>query len=449
MFDSLAVIHVHSVLCSHAWFTLFHCLLLTATHMYMECNYEWASFVFICPFFFSFKSSGSPSSSPSNSMKFSGPITETPERTPSDESKDFPSGDDKMPSAKKRRAALMERIKKFNETRNQDPYPDPDPAAPLQDKTPSSYSSPKETIVNDPSESTPFPRIKSKTTTDPAKPLTFNRLSSGERIGMVEEIVEEQDQPTTPKKCPNCQNHLSDSSVCPYCSSLPSPLETPTPKPRPVPKPRTRRPKTEVQAPREPSPMQVSRISGGLNPPTHSTSQQNPLGLELPPLAEPKETPEPLRQSEELEEAVPYQPKANPVESEALKNLYEKYKREAEYFKSLSLKEQDEHIDQQIEGRRSVDHLRRFYKGMDWYGRNERKELECFERLGPDSQKRLLEEKRSKGEKISHLLVRYIGPKIGRKAIEVEDEHLQRKQQEKEKAKNDGKYFCECIKVSL
>ena len=308
---------------------------------------------------------------------------------------------------------------------------------------------------------------------------------SQELVGTIpEEDVPLTTPPAMPTKCPKCLNHLKESNVCSYCAT--------TSRPHPVPRKR-RSIKTEIQPARQPinsppAPLIPPRNNSGPiardNPPSVPSvipyiNDSEPHNNNVPPqsnnsgprdnmapyinnsgprissgsihpntenespatlVAEDKEPSDSLHSTLRGDALL-----INEGQSDVHNQQYLKYNMEAEHFANLSQDQQDVFLEKKVNFSESVTHLQVYYKGRNWYGTKDQKEIESFVKLDPLQQEDLIVRKRMKQEKIAHLAPYYNATCDSQRQLEEE----KRKRQEKQdKAKMEGRLLCQWIKVS-
>ena len=400
---------------------------------------------------------------------------------------------DKSNNMKKRMEEMKRRMIEFEEKQEKEKqkllFPDP---APYDGKLPTSFSSPQPDYTNDPSAPTiPTPTVRggSQTTIAPQRPLNFKSKVTthpgSQTIVELDETILEEDVPVMPTKCPVCQSHLNQSGVCTYCSPISPPLkQTPIvkPCPVPVPRPRIKRLATDVHHLKQSDNLPplgnghafpLNNSGPCISPGSHMNNSGLPSsrGNNSGPVVHSDDLDSEIRSNRDLRmedhstlknesvttesmsestltdqsnTATPRNTNDIAVRCEALDHQFEKYSREAEHFGTLSLEEQDEYLDKKIDSCLSVNHLKSYYKGRDWFARKEAREIAVFVKLNPHKQKEMIDRKNERKERISHLAKYYDTPNANQRAF---DEAKNLRMQKKQRIAEEGSYFCEWIKV--
>ncbi len=505
-------------------------LLLLLLYCYCFTNYYYYYYYW---FIIIISSTGS---SPLQSQRFSGPLSDHEQLNDSFDElsrqqppKQFGSGNNsaelvqqseslseratEKSSMKQRMEDMKKKLQEFNKKQQQQPQLSYDPSTPHHGVLPASFSTPqsqytpltqpdKPVFSDDPSLPINAVRSTSKTTTDPKKPFNFNMTTppSSQTILELDETIVEEDVPVTPNKCPRCNGHLNESSICTYCNSPSSPLlqQTPIVKQCPVPVPRKRR-TMDQQRPRQNDLTNAGPIvhvppvnnSGPIAyvPPVNDFGPSTPIPLvnnpgpniplsgsigQIAPLGPIAVVPDDthnymgseshnLRMSEDqstltneshpdgslLESTMTNTTTENTndiaVRCKALDHQFEKYLREGEYFSTLSLDEQDDYLDKKIDSCETVNHLKSYYKGRNWFARKEAREVKVFEKLSPLQQKEMIDQKTERKEKINHLAKYFNTPNANHRPFDDDKRNIQ--MQKKQRMTEEGMNFCEWIKV--
>lgn len=335
--------------------------------------------------------------------------------------------------------------------KSQAPQPFPNKVYSNPDVTGSSVDSPSDLTTN-----------KAVTIANPHMPSRMKQnLTTPPTSQTIREIDEEENVPDTPTKCPRCHGHLDESGICVYCSPAPSPSDsiervTPNIAQAPVPKPRVKkRPMTDIQGVNitvKPIP-QIPVVERVQQPSLfHRPSNEQIVDASLSTLKaeeQPRQdsfaaTPQSTLTNESISTMTSVASSFEYANRPEIDQKFMKFQKEAEYFATLSLEEQDDMLDNKIRLNDTTNHLKPYYKGRNWAGRKEQREIKEFIELTPGQQKDYIDQKNQRKEKISHLVSYYNAPNANQKAFD--DQHDQRLRK-KEKARDDGKKFCEWIKV--
>lgn len=364
-----------------------------------------------------------------------------------------------------KREELRRRLQKYKEKDKNKP-----PPAPEKSGQPS-YSDPNiiPNMVDSPVPPSSNNMGKAATIANPPMPVYLRpKMTTPPTTQTIQEIDEEE-VPDTPTKCPRCHSHLDASGICTYCSPAPSPsgsIESSVVTSKPVAKPRPKkRPSTDVQSiiggniGPTPVPLIQPVVDNGLhNRPLNGHQQKQDNGDMDNQLATLEATvvgsDSMVSQSTLTNEATIGSDLSSSATSSSgavgyadrpeLDERFMKFQKEAEYFAGLSLSEQDHMLDGKIKHNDTTNHLKIYYKGKNWAGRKEQKEIEEFTNLNPDEQKDYLDQKNQRKEKITHLVPYYEAPNANQRAFEHQQDLKLKK---KQRAKDDGRRFCDWIKV--
>ena len=135
----------------------------------------------------------------------------------------------------------------------------------------------------------------------------------------------------------------------------------------------------------------------------------------------------------------------NEGQFDVIHQQYVKCRMESEHFASLSQEKQDEFLEKKVNFNESVTHLRELYKGRNWYGTKEQKEIDAFIKMDPLQQQEVMARKMMKQEKTGHLAPYYNATCDSQRQSE---EQKRKRQEKQDKTKMEGSFLCKWIKVS-
>ena len=373
-------------------------------------------------------SSGSQHSSPSNSQKFSGPLSESPIPSPDEPlSIDDQEAMKRRTELKKKKANLLNLAQALSRSDN-DPSASPCPTGNFTTPDLTQSSGREEKKIEQNNRPIAKPRVN-KTMANPIMPLRFQqtdpktpvRSRSGdihqnvktldpvdetpehisrtpERIDRTPERIDRTPEHIdrtpecidrtpehllkSPETCRSCDGHLNQQGYCEYCAKSRTPVSPPLlspPSDRPKIIPRKKKPlqnhqsKSPVNS-EERAPVITSRNEESFHPPRVTPRV-------IPPVTPPIPHPPDLTNEESLPEHREISPDDidNPVieaqvHSEVYQKQFEKYREEAKHFQTLDLNEQDDYLDDKKKHNDNVNHLKVYYKGRDWFAREEDRE---------------------------------------------------------------------------